>query len=40
MAAIFGALIAESLRTGASLEGVPLMIDQIVRAEVGNVVNR
>jgi hypothetical protein len=37
VATISGTLIAESLKTGVSLEGVPLMIDKIVRAEVGDV---
>jgi hypothetical protein len=37
VATVSGALIAESLKIGASLEGVPLMIDKIARAEVGDV---
>ena len=34
---IVGGLIAESLRVGAVLEGVPLIVTKISRAEVGDV---
>ena len=37
MATASGALIAESLQIGAIVEGVPLVIDKVVRAEVGDV---
>jgi len=37
VATVSGSLIAESLKTGESIEGVPLVIDKIVRAEVGDV---
>jgi len=32
-----GALIGESLRVGASLEGVPIVVDKVVRADCGDV---
>jgi hypothetical protein len=37
MATASGALIAESLRVGATVEGVSLTVDKIVRADVGDV---
>src|SRR2546421_11348209 len=37
MATASGALIGESLRVGASLEGVPIVVDKVVRADCGDV---
>jgi hypothetical protein len=37
VATVSGALIGESLRVGATLEGVPLRIEKIVRADCGDV---
>lgn len=37
MATASGALIGESLRVGTTLEGVPLTIDRVVRADCGDV---
>ena len=36
MATISGALIVESLKVGASLEGIPLHVDKIFRADCGD----
>jgi hypothetical protein len=36
MQTVAGALITESLRVGASVEGVPLRVTKIVRADVGD----
>ena len=36
MATISGVLIVESLKVGASLEGIPLHVDKIVRADCGD----
>jgi hypothetical protein len=37
MATVSGVLIAESLRIGSTLEGVPVRVSKIVRADCGDV---
>ena len=37
MATASGVLIAESLQIGATVEDVPLVVDKVVRADVGDV---